>query len=124
MSERRRTRPQLVYDDDCGFCTWCARWAVRVAPVDAVGFDELTDEQRARLPDDWEECAHLLVGRTVYSCGEAIEQTLARSNIPASAALGLLRQVPGYAAFREESYRWAADHRDWWGQIRRADSVE
>ena len=123
MSERRRTRPTLVYDDDCGFCTWCARWAVRVAPVEVVGFSDLSDDQRAMLPEDWEDCAHLVVGRTVYSCGEAIEQTLARSVLPVSTAFGLLRRVPGYAEAREESYHWAAEHRDWWGKVARAEGV-
>jgi len=123
MSNRPRS-PKLVYDDDCGFCTWCARWAVRIAPVEAVGFSDLTADQQAMLPDDWEECAHLVVGRTVYSCGEAIEQTLARSNVPTSVALGMLRSVPGYAEARERGYRWAADNRDRWGQFKRAESVE
>jgi predicted DCC family thiol-disulfide oxidoreductase YuxK len=122
MSERRHT-PKLVYDDDCGFCTWCARWAVRVAPVEAVGFSDLTDDQRAMLPADWEECAHLVVGRTVYSCGEAIEQTLARSNVPTSVAMGMLRGLPGYAEARERGYRWAADNRDEWGKLASADSL-
>ncbi|MWG34403.1 DCC1-like thiol-disulfide oxidoreductase family protein [Halomarina oriensis] len=123
MNDRRRT-PKIVYDDDCGFCTWCARWAVRVAPVEAVGFSDLTDDQRALLPGDWEACAHLVVGRTVYSCGEAIEQTLARSNVPTSVAVGTLRSLPGYDEARERGYRWAADRRDRWGRFRRAESVE
>ena len=124
MSERRRTHPTLVYDDDCGFCTWCAKWAVRIAPVEVVGFSDLSDERRSRLPDEWEECVHLLVGRTVYSCGEAIEQTLARSNLPASAALGMLRRIPGYEDVREGSYRWAAERRDWWGRVARANGLK
>ena len=124
MSKRPRTRPKLVYDDDCGFCTWCARWAVRNAPVDAVGFSDLSDEERAPLPEDWEECVHLVVGRTVYSCGEAIEQTLVRSTLPAGTVLGMLRRVPGYAAVRERGYHWAADRRDRWGKVARAESVK
>ena len=123
MSERHRTRPQLVYDDDCGFCTWCARWAVRVAPVEPVGFSELSEEERTSLPDDWEECTHLVVGRTVYSCGEAIEQTLARSNVPTGVAIGMLRNVPGYEEARERGYRWAAERRGEWGTVASADSL-
>ncbi|WP_254536365.1 thiol-disulfide oxidoreductase DCC family protein [Halomarina litorea] len=114
---------RLVYDDDCGFCTWCARWAVRLAPVEAVGFADLSAADRDLLPDDYETCAHLVAGRTVYSCGEAIEQTLARSHPAAGYLFGALRGVPGYASVRERAYRWAADHRDWWGKVVSAGAI-
>ena len=112
---------RLVYDDDCGFCTWCARWAARLAPVELIGFSELSEEDQALLVEDYETCAHLITGRTVYSCGEAMEQTLARAHPAVGLLFGALRGVPGYPAFRERAYRWAADRRDWWGRLVSAD---
>lgn len=115
--------PRLVYDDDCGFCTWCARLADRAGDVDPVGFSELTPDQRARLPDDYETCAHLLADDAVYSCGEAIEQALVRVSVAFRVAVAVLSLLPGYPRLRERCYRWAADHRDWWGRVASAESV-
>lgn len=123
---------RLVYDDDCGFCTWCARVAERYAPVEAVGFADLADadtdreseDLRARLPESYENCAHLVVGRTVYSCGEAIEQALARTHPAVGLLFGGLRSVPGYPRLREDLYRWGADRRAWWGRVVSSSSLD
>lgn len=116
-------RPQLVYDDDCGFCTWCAAWAVRHGEFDPVGFAELTAEQRARLPTDYEECAHLLTDDAVYSCGEATEEVLARiDEIPIPPELfDFLGGFADYERRREDAYRWVANRRDQWGKVVSAD---
>jgi len=109
--------PALVYDDDCGFCTWCAAVGRERAGVVPVGFSDLSSAQRARLPEGYESCAHLLTDDAVYSCGAAIERTLARIHPALSGLFDLLRRVPGYARLRERLYRWGADRRDWWGKI-------
>lgn len=115
-------RPRLVYDDDCGFCTWCADWAVRNGEFEPVGFSELTDEQRDRLPDDYEDCAHLLTDDTVYSCGKATEEVLARvGKIPAE-PFDFLNGFSDYERFREDAYRFVADRRDQLGKVVSADS--
>jgi len=110
-------RPRLVYDDDCGFCTWCAAFARRHADVEPVGFGELSPDQRARLPEDYETCAHLLTDERVYSCGAAVERALGEINPVVGALFTALRRVPGYPSLRERLYRWGADRRDWWGKI-------
>lgn len=115
--------PRLVYDDDCGFCTWCARQGVRFGDVEAVGFAELSPDQRARLPEDWRDAAHLLTDDAVYSGGAAIQGVLARTSVVFVALFWLLERVPGYDRFREKLYRWGADHRDWWGKIVSCDSL-
>jgi predicted DCC family thiol-disulfide oxidoreductase YuxK len=109
----------FVYDDDCGFCTWWADFFVRRTDLEAVGFGELTDEQLERLPDDYESCAHLLSEGAVYSCGAAIEQSLARADVPPGSAelVGFLRQFEDYERLRERLYREAADRRALWGQF-------
>ena len=120
--------PTLVYDDDCGFCTWWAAWAERETDVERVGFAELTDAQRARLPPDFESCAHLLTDEAVYSCGAAVEAVAVRADDRVGDAVDSLREVPGYEAARERLYRWGADRRDLWGRFvrepRPARSVE
>lgn len=112
--------PLLVYDDDCGFCTWSAGLALRHAEFEAVGFRELSPEQRARLPDDYERCAHLVTDDAIYSCGAAAERTIVGmvpATGPAFAALG---RVPSYRRLREWLYRWIADRRAIWGRYRSA----
>lgn len=108
----------LVYDDDCGFCTWCAVQAADHSTVELVGFSELTDEQRERLPDDYETCAHLLVDDSVYSCGEAVEEGFARTELGSELrpVVDFLRQFEDYTALRERGYRAVADRRDVFGK--------
>ncbi|WP_435348410.1 thiol-disulfide oxidoreductase DCC family protein [Haloarchaeobius sp. HRN-SO-5] len=116
-------RPTIVYDDDCGFCTWCAEYALARGAFDVVGFSDLTDEQRARLPPNYEECVHLLVGDRVYSCGAATEEVLARLDSPERFAVTAFRVLPEDVrrSVREPLYRWVAGHRDWWGRVRRRE---
>ena len=118
---REHTRPVIVYDDDCGFCTWCARWAVRHGSFDAIGFANLTPDQRARLPEDFESCVHLLTDDTVYSCGGATEQILRRTYPALQRLFRALRIVPDYVDLREYLYHWVADHRDRLGTVVSAD---
>ncbi|WP_254839401.1 DCC1-like thiol-disulfide oxidoreductase family protein [Natronomonas marina] len=109
----------FVYDDDCGFCKWWADYFARRTDLEMVAFSELTDEHLERLPDDYEECAHLLTDGAVYSCGAAIEQALARADVPPGAddLFGFLRQFRDYERFREELYQAGADRRDALGQF-------
>ncbi|MFB6301953.1 MAG: thiol-disulfide oxidoreductase DCC family protein [Haloferacaceae archaeon] len=111
----------LVYDDDCGFCTWWAEFLIDHADVRVVGFSELDDhpEVRERLPEDYEQCSHLLVDGEVHSCGASIEQALARSDLASGLRplVGFLRQFEDYERIRERVYRTVAEHRDVGGQF-------
>jgi predicted DCC family thiol-disulfide oxidoreductase YuxK len=115
--------PILVYDDDCGFCTWSARFVAQRSSVELLGFSELTDELLARLPDDYEECAHLVTDEAVYSCGAGMEEAFLQTDLgePLREPARLLRQFEDYERFREESYRLVADNRDFFGQFLSAD---
>ncbi|WP_049893690.1 thiol-disulfide oxidoreductase DCC family protein [Halogranum rubrum] len=119
----KSARPRIVYDDDCGFCTWSAAFADRHGDFDLMGFSELTKAEKVRLPADYERCVHLFADGEVYSCGEATEQVLARLDPNARQLFGALRGLPGYAVTREKAYRWAADRRAWWGKIVRRESL-
>ena len=116
-------KPRMVYDDDCGFCTWCAHYGVRFGNVEGVGFSELSPDQRARLPDGWRNSAHLLTDDAVYSGGAAVQGVLVRMSVLFVGLFWLLEMVPGYDRLRERLYRWGADHRDWWGKIVRREQL-
>ncbi|MCY4729638.1 DUF393 domain-containing protein [Natronomonas gomsonensis] len=116
----------FVYDDDCGFCTWWADYFADKTTLEVVGFAELTDAQLERLPDDYEDCSHLLADDAVYSCGAAIEQALARADVPPGSrdVFGFLRQFEDYEQFRERLYHEVADRRGLWGQFLSKEQLE
>lgn len=116
--------PRLVYDDDCGFCTFVVSHALELGEFEAVGFSELAadDELRARLPDDYEECMHLVTDAAVYSCGEALEAVAKRTGAAGWWLTAAAKGLPKYPQVREKIYRWAADRRDLWGKLARRDS--
>ncbi|ELY68548.1 DCC1-like thiol-disulfide oxidoreductase family protein [Natrinema versiforme] len=111
------TEATLVYDDDCGFCTWWAEYFDERTDLRIVGFSDLTDDLRDRLPEDYEDCSHLVAADGVYSCGASIEEAFVRTDVaePAQDVVEFLRQFEDYEHFRERSYRWIADNRDRWG---------
>ncbi len=116
----------FVYDGDCGFCTWWADYFARRTDLEMVTYAELTDEQRERLPDDFERCSHLMTDDAVYSCGAATEQALARADVPPGAddLFGFLRQFEDYERVRERLYREVADRRGDLGQFVSKETVD
>lgn len=112
--------PRIVYDDDCGFCTWCVERALDRGDFEPVGFSELTPDQRARLPDGYETSTHLLTDTAAYSAGEAVEQVLVRLYPELEPLVDELREFETYRKIREGLYRWGADRRSWWGKIVRS----
>ena len=111
--------PVLVYDDDCGFCTWCAAFVDERSEVPIVGFSQLTPELREHLPADYEDCAHFVTADRVYSCGESIEQAFVRTSVgsPVRPIIDRLRGVEAYNAAREWGYRRVADNRALFGKF-------
>ncbi|MXV64549.1 DUF393 domain-containing protein [Natronorubrum sp. JWXQ-INN-674] len=113
--------PTLVYDDDCGFCTWWADYFDGRTDLRIVGFSDLSEypELREELPEYYEECSHVVTDDEVYSCGASIEEALRRygSDTPVGDVLGFLRNFEDYERFRERTYRQVADNRDKWGQV-------
>lgn len=109
--------PRIVFDDECGFCTWCVEFADRHGDFELVGYHELSPDQKARLPDNYERCAHLLTDDAVYSCGAAAEQVVRRIVPALDGVFHTLNHVPGYESLREKLYRWGADRRALWGTV-------
>lgn len=114
------SEPTLVFDDDCGFCTWWAEFFENRTDVRTVGFTDLTPDLRERLPADYETCSHLVTDDEVYSCGASLEEGLARIDDDRGLtrdAIDFLRHFEDYERVRERGYRWVADNRDLWGQF-------
>ncbi|GAA0679790.1 DCC1-like thiol-disulfide oxidoreductase family protein [Natronoarchaeum mannanilyticum] len=113
------TEATLVYDDDCGFCTWWAEFVDERSDVPIVGFADLTPELRDRLPEDYEECAHLVTDEKVYSCGAAMEEAIVRSDVPEELvdAIEFARQFEDYDRLREGVYRLIANNRETAGKV-------
>ncbi|WP_336339574.1 thiol-disulfide oxidoreductase DCC family protein [Haloarcula brevis] len=109
----------LVYDDDCGFCTWWADFIGQRSDLDIVGFSELDGDLLERLPDDYETCSHLVTDEDVYSCGESIETALTHTDLgePARPLVSFLRQFEDYERLRERAYRRVAENRSKWGKV-------
>lgn len=116
-------RPRLVYDDDCGFCRFCVSHALELGEFEPVGFSEMDDDLRARVPDDYEECMHLVTDTDVYSCGEAVEQVAKRTGATGWWLTVAAKGLPKYPEARERLYRWAADRRGLWGSFVRKESL-
>lgn len=108
---------KLVYDDECRFCTWAAALAVRRSNLEPVGMAWLTDEERERLPHDYEECAQLITDEAVYSCGEATEQALVRAGILPEELVDSLRRYAAYIGLREGVYHFMSNHTDVWANV-------
>jgi predicted DCC family thiol-disulfide oxidoreductase YuxK len=109
----------LVYDDDCGFCTWWAELFADRTGFRTVGFSDLPPDLRDRLPEDYEACSHLVTDETVYSCGASVEEAVARSDLvpEARSTVDFLRAFDDYERLRERAYRWVADNRDLLGFV-------
>lgn len=110
---------RLVYDDDCGFCTWWAEFLATRSDLQLVGFSDVSADVRDRLPDDWQECSHLVTDDRVYSCGASIEEALARSTYApvVRPLVSQLRRLGSYGTVREWGYRQVADHRTAFGRL-------
>lgn len=104
-------RPQLVYDDSCGFCIWATEFAVHYGPFEPVSFSEVTAAHRERLPGEYEECAHVLTDEGIYSCGESVEMALTRIFPVLTIVVPILRLLPGYATVRERVYHTISKYR-------------
>lgn len=116
--------PRLVYDDDCGFCMYMIRWLLRFGEFDPVGFSELTPDQAARLPEEYDNCMHLLTDDAVYSCGSALEQCVARCGVVGKRVVHIARLLPFWGRVRERGYRFVADRRAVWGRFRSCKHVD
>ena len=113
------TEAILVYDDDCGFCTFWAEYVENRSDIRLVGFSDLERELLELLPKNYETCSHLLVDGIRYSCGASIEEALARTDAGPDIRpiVDRLRGLDSYGTVREWGYRQVADNRSFWGRF-------
>jgi predicted DCC family thiol-disulfide oxidoreductase YuxK len=113
------TTPVLVFDDDCGFCTWWAEFLAARSDITLVGYTDVGDDLREGLPEGWRQCSHLVTDEGVYSCGRSIEEAFARSEFgaPARPVIDALGEFGPYNDLRERGYRWVAENRSVWGRV-------
>jgi predicted DCC family thiol-disulfide oxidoreductase YuxK len=111
--------PTLVFDDDCGFCTYWVEFVAERSDLAIVGFSELSEDLGARLPENYEDCAHLLVDDEIYSCGAAMEEAFLRTGLGGQLrdVIVVARGFDEYDRIREATYRWVANNRDLLGKI-------
>lgn len=108
---------KLVYDDECKFCTWAAAFATRRSDLEPVGMAWLTDEEKEQLPHDYTECAQLIIGDAVYSCGEATERAFVRAGVLPEDLVESLRENAAYIGLREGLYHFMSNHTDLWANV-------
>lgn len=108
----RRTRPVLVYDGDCAFCTTCARLLERIGPDAEIVAWQLTDlaalgitEQQAAAAVQWVQ-----VDGSARSGHEAIAATL-NSAGRIWRIIGRTILLPGISSLAAKAYRLVADNR-------------
>ena len=115
--------PVVLYDADCGFCTWivdriAARvepGALEIVPLQSPRADVLIDgrvDGRAK----WESW-HFVEPGALYSGGEAIPRVL--RYVRGGRALG--RRAARFPRATAAAYRTVARHRDRLGRVVRAD---
>lgn len=111
--------PILVYDDDCGFCTWWANYFDDRTEYTIIGFSAMYPALEERLPSDYSSCSHFVTETEVYSCGASIEEAFRRSRIGRvfSPVIRILRRVRAYRWVRERVYRWIANNRSLVGRF-------
>ena len=111
--------PILVYDDECGFCTWWTEYVARRTELDVVGFSELTPGLRDLLPEDYERSSHLVTDEGVYSLGESMEEALLRTDAGSRLRdpVEFLRAFEDYVWLRETVYALVTEHRGLLGRL-------
>lgn len=116
--------PVVLYDADCGFCTWVvdriaarvAAGALEIVPLQAPRADLLLDgrvNERAK----WESWHFVEPGGALYSGGEAIPRVL--RHVRGGRAVG--RVAARFPRATEVAYRTVARHRNRLGRVVRAD---
>jgi len=109
----------LVYDDDCGFCTWWADFFAPRTDLRVVGFTDLDESLRERLPEDYERCSHVVTDDGVFSCGGSLEEATLHTRFGRHLrpVVEWLRSVGAYRAVREGAYGWVARNRGRLGRV-------
>jgi predicted DCC family thiol-disulfide oxidoreductase YuxK len=101
------TKPIVIYDGECGFCTTCLNWVTQKLSVDAHPFQS-ADLQQFNLT--YEVCAkelHVIHSQKTYRGAAAVALLLKlRGNRIASLIITFSGPLGRFG------YKWVASHRD------------
>ncbi len=106
-------KPLLIYDGDCGFCTYWARYWQKLTQ-DRVSYEPY--QQAAKrfpqipIPEFQRAVQYIAPGGKMASAAEASFLTLSHAR-GKGIWLGLYRNLPGFAAVSEWAYAFIASHR-------------
>jgi predicted DCC family thiol-disulfide oxidoreductase YuxK len=106
------TRPLLVFDGDCAFCTSSARLLGRIGPRAEIVAWQLTDLERLPITaEQAREAVQWVTGDgTVRSGHEAIAAALGSAG-PFWSVIGHLMLLPGVSSLTARTYRLIAANR-------------
>ncbi len=112
----------VLYDRDCGFCVWAARWirrADRHGRLRIVALqDAPLDPRLAPIAEGRDlRCALHAVDEqgAVHAGGDAV--LAIQERLPGGALITAWRRLPGTAELAERAYRIAARNRDHLGRL-------
>lgn len=107
-----RTRPVLLYDGDCAFCTRCARRLERIGPDAEIVAWQLADLTELGITEEQATDAVQWVSTdgTVRSGHEAIAAILTTAG-PIWKIAGRVILLPGISLMAAKVYRLVADNR-------------
>lgn len=116
--------PVVLYDADCGFCTWVvdriaarvSRGALEIVPLQAERADELLDG-RVSEEAKWESWHLVEPDGSVYSGGAALPLVL--RHVKGGRTIG--RLTARFPRAADAVYRLVARNRDRLGRVVRAD---
>ncbi|HXZ60754.1 MAG TPA: lipase maturation factor family protein [Steroidobacteraceae bacterium] len=112
-SPANRARPLLIYDGDCGFCGYWARYwqALTGERVEFRSYQEVAAQHPAiPLPEFQRAVQYIAVDGRRASAAEASFLTLSHAK-GLSLWLALYRRLPGFAPAAERTYAFIASHR-------------
>lgn len=106
-------QPVLVFDGDCGFCTWSVYQIRRfVRPHAEIVPWQLTDlDALGVTPDECMQAVQFVTSAGLHSSGSrAVAELFRHSPIPWP-ALGVIMDWPGISFVADRAYKWIAANR-------------
>jgi predicted DCC family thiol-disulfide oxidoreductase YuxK len=113
MAQHRKTKPVLIFDGDCGFCTTTANWIEKNSLIPV----EIQPYQWAKLADfgltEQEAAAkvQLVVGEKVFAGHHCMAKLLLIQPNALLKLLGAVMVMPGVDPISAKVYDWVAANR-------------
>jgi predicted DCC family thiol-disulfide oxidoreductase YuxK len=110
------TRPVLIFDGDCGFCSTCARflqrWVVRGGSTSVAPWQRLDLDELGLTPGECAAAAQWVGEGGQRASGHGAIAATLRACHPGWRLVGALLLAPGFSWLAERVYSWVAGHRD------------